>query len=352
MKALNWPQKLIIPLTLTIVFALLFPLLSFAQENKSGLDLTVSPSLLELNANPGDTVSEKVRIRNNSSSPLPLKVQIGKLAPSKDLSQIVPADPEFSDDYLKWVKVENASFNAPAQEWTDVPLTFTIPQTAAYGYYYAIRFSQTNLDPNNQGTAKIQGEVVVPVLLKVKKEGAKIEAQVIDFHASNSVYEYLPAEFTTQVKNVGNVHLKPRGSIFISGQGSKDLAILDFNAGLGNILPNSIRIFKTEWNDGFISWDPKIVDGKEVTGSDGQIERNLVVHWDKLTHFRFGPYQARLFLVYDDGQRDVVVEKQTNFWVIPYTIIGTTLVALLALIFIIRMMIKSYVKSQMKKYQR
>ncbi len=348
---LQLKTRLGIALILLPLILVSFPLIVHGQEN-SGINLTVSPSLFELSAAPGETVTQKVRIRNNSNTPQPLKASIGKLAPSEDLSQIIPEDPKPEDEYINWLKFENPNFTAAAQEWTDVGLTITVPQSAAYGYYYALRFTPSNPNTNDQITAKVQGEIVVPVLLKVKKEGAKTEAQVVDFKADRGVYEYLPAEFTAQIKNTGNVHMKPRGSIFISGQGNKDLAILDFNTGSGNILPSSIREFKTVWNDGFITYEPKMAGDQEVTDSSGKVQKELVVHWDKLTHLRFGPYQARLFMVYDDGAKDVVLEKTANFWVVPYTVIGIVLGIVILVIVIIRWMLGSYVKSQLKKHQR
>lgn len=341
-----------------LLFGLLFyfvfhPIPAYAQQTSvTPLDLTVRPSLLELNAAPGETITQKIQIRNNSSAAQSFKIQVSKLAPSDDLTQIIPADPKADDEYINWLKFENQTFNAAAQEWTDIPLTINVPLSAAYGYYYAVRFTPTALDPNNQTTAKVQGEVVVPILLKVKKDGAKVEAQIVDFKSDKGIYEYLPTEFTALIKNTGNVHLKPGGNIFISGQGNKDLAILEFNDKLGNILPSSEREFKTSWNDGFITYEPKMAGEQEVTDTNGQVQKELVIHWDKLTHMRFGPYQARLYMVYDDGTRDVAIDKTVNFWVIPYTVIAIILVVVVVAVLLIRLMLRSYVKSQLKKHQR
>ena len=49
-------------------------------------------------------------------------------------------------------------------------------------------------------------------------------------------------------------------------------------------------------------------------------------------------------MVYDDGNKDVVVEGATTFWVIPYTIIGATIITLLVLFFVIKFFLKMYIK--------
>ena len=42
--------------------------------------------------------------------------------------------------------------------------------------------------------------------------------------------------------------------------------------------------------------------------------------------------------------KDVVVEGATTFWVIPYTIIGATIITLLVLFFVIKFFLRMYIK--------
>jgi hypothetical protein len=42
-------------------------------------DVTVSPVFFDLSSNPGGVVTDKIRIRNNGSSPLPIKLTIKRL---------------------------------------------------------------------------------------------------------------------------------------------------------------------------------------------------------------------------------------------------------------------------------
>ena len=50
---------------------------------------------------------------------------------------------------------------------------------------------------------------------------------------------------------------------------------------------------------------------------------------------RFGKYTAHLFLVYDDGMRDVPIEGTVTFWVVPWRLLGAGL--FIALFFFIGM---------------
>jgi len=68
-------KKLI--LACATLFLLLFlPKSAFAQS--SSLNITLSPVYFDLTANPGDTLSEKIRVRSNTSSTLPLNIVVKK----------------------------------------------------------------------------------------------------------------------------------------------------------------------------------------------------------------------------------------------------------------------------------
>ena len=312
----------------------------YAQENQAeGLSLTVSPYLLDLKGKPGETLTDTIRIRNNLSQDLSLVSNVRPLRVEGERGGAIPSEevkPE--DTHIGWLKVDSDKITAKSQEWTEIPITITIPQDAAFGYYFAVTFSPATL-PNPEETgaqAIVKGEVAIFVLLNVEKEGAKAGFNLLSFKPLQNIFEHLPAKFETRVENTGNIHLRPHGNIFIRQFGSKDdLAILEVNESNGNVLPGTKRVFETSWKDGFVVKN-------EETGK-------LEFHWDKLTQIRFGQYEARLALVYFDGTRDVLLESSQKFWIIPYTAIAITVGSIIALIVIFRWLLKKYIQNQMKK---
>ncbi|MDR3583243.1 MAG: hypothetical protein P4L62_02705, partial [Candidatus Pacebacteria bacterium] len=44
---------------------------------------------------------------------------------------------------------------------------------------------------------------------------------------------------------------------------------------------------------------------------------------------RWGKYTAKLVLVYDNGQRDVPIEGEVSFWVVPWRLVGGGLIILI-----------------------
>jgi hypothetical protein len=121
--------------------------------------------------------------------------------------------------------------------------------------------------------------------------------------------------------------VQPYGNIFIQ-RGSKStepLASLKVNEARAYILPDSTRSLKANWSDGF----PVYIETK--TADNATPKRTLQWDWSKITNLRIGKYTAKLVAVYNDGQRDVPLQAEIQFWVIPWRIIGIALLILLFL---------------------
>ena len=285
-------------------------------------NLITSPLPIDLSTKPGQTVSADLRVKNNSPAPEKLQVNLYKFGVDAN-SKVTLSEKQTGDDFMDWVTFTPSSFTAEPNVWKTVKMTINPPKDAALGYYYAVGFARAGQpqQPSSTGAA-FKGQVITFVLLDVDVPGAKRELKVTEFSADKSTYEFLPATFTVKVKNTGNVHVVPAGTIFIK-RGGKTVATLPINPGQGNVLPNSTRTFTATWADGFPVYVPKIKDGKPVSNKDTTTAMTL--KWDfnnPLSKFRAGEYSAKLLLVYDDGQRDVPVEGNLNFWVMPWRILA------------------------------
>lgn len=322
----------------------------FAQQ-ADGLNVTLSPSLMELTGNPGDIVQQKFRIRNNNSTPVDLTVKIGKLEPHTENGQVVPIEPVAGDTSTSWLHFDTPTFTAPVKEWKDVAFQITIPKDAAFGYAFAVQISQSpNPTPTNTVAAKLIGQLVLPVLLNVKSTGSKAELKFDSFKTASYINEYLPTTFQVKLSNVGNVYVKPQGNIFLRSSTGNDVATLDINPKTGAILPTGTRTFAVDWSDGFLVREPIMQDGNPVADSHGIPKTQLKINWNKLTAFRFGKYTATALVVYDNGERDISMEASTSFWVIPYKIIGGTILGILIIFFGLRFLIGWYIAKEVKKH--
>jgi len=306
------------------IAASLFLFRSHTHAQTQPFNLITSPLPIDLVTKPGQTVSADLRVKNNSVGPEKLQVNLYKFSVDTN-SKVSLSDKQPGDDFMNWVKFEPQTFTAEPNVWKTVKMTINPPKDAALGYYYAVGFSRAGQPKPVPGGAAIKGQVITFVLLDVDVPGAKRELKVTEFSADKSTYEFLPATFTVKVKNTGNVHVVPSGTIFIK-RGGKTVATLPINPGQGNVLPNSTRTFTATWADGFPVYVPKIKDGKPVSNKDTTTAMTLKWDFSQVPKLRAGKYSAKLLLVYDDGKRDVPVEGNVSFWVMPLRIIGAILI--------------------------
>ncbi len=310
-----------------VSFFLLFSLPTHAQT--SALRLTTSPLPINLKTAPGSSVSATLKVKNDGLNTEKLQVELMKFKADEQTGAPILINREAGDDYFDWVTFSEKSFTLPPNEWKTLTANFQVPPEASFGYYYAIVFSRAEEKTDKiERQTFIAGGAATLVLLEVDVPGAKKEAQITSFSADKKMYEFLPVNFTVKMKNTGNVHLAPRGNIFISHAG-KEAATLEVNLNKGSILPNSPRNFQSKWEDGFPVFVEKVKDGQPVLDEKGNHQYELKWDFSQASKLRFGKYTAKLIMVYDNGQRDVPLEAQISFWVVPWRLLAGALVILI-----------------------
>lgn len=307
------------PLWLVFFLLPVFPV--FAQTDGS-LSLITSPLPISLTTEPGTSVSTELKIKNGGLQEEKLEITLMKFRAYEDSGKPQLLEREEGDTFFDWVTFSEPTFTLAPNEWKTVTVTFTVPPEASFGYYYAFVFSRAeDVQPLEEKQTALVGGTAVLVLLEARIPDAKRQIEVTEFSLDRAFYEFLPTTFTIRLKNVGNVHVAPRGNIFIDRGKTKDIAILEINREKGNILPNSSREFDTLWSDGFPIYENKIVDGKVVLDTQGVPEKTLTWNWNNASKLRIGKYTATMLLIYDDGQRDIPIEGEVSFWVVPWRFI-------------------------------
>lgn len=298
---------------------------------EAGINVTLSPTFLSVIANPGDKVSTQFRVRNNNNFTEYFRLKIAKFEPAEGGERPLIVDVTKDDKFVNWVSFSEEEFTVDANENKTIRMQITPPKDAALGYYYAVLVNRISQNETTDGPgAVIAGAPGILTLLEVRTPNAKRELQVTDFSTDKLIYEYLPSTFNIKVKNTGNIHIAPVGNIFIDQGDKKDIAVFPINEVRGNVLPNSARTFSSSWSDGFAVRVPKEEDGRVVKDSKGNIVYTTKLDFTKADKFRIGKYTANLLLVYDNGERDIPVEAQVSFWVIPWKFLGVgLLIALL-----------------------
>lgn len=294
----------------------------FAADNSgegAGQALEIAPPVLNLTADPGQTINTQISLRDVSSSPLVVTGTVNDFVASGEDGTpkiLMEEDEETSPYSLKdWVAPLSELLLQPRQI-ENLPVTINVPADAAPGGYFGVvRFTAT--PPELEGTGvSLSASLGALILLRVNgdaKEGMVIEE--FGIHNGNgklsSLFQSTPITFMQRLKNTGNVHQQPAGQVTIIDMFGKKVAAVNVNLPPRNILPQSIRKFEQKL-------DSSVIGNKQL----------------------FGRYTAQVRIVY--GANKEVVTSETTFWVIPYTLIGIAVLALVAGFIALRIMIRRY----------
>jgi hypothetical protein len=298
------------------------------------ISLTTSPVSLDLAIKPGTNTTKTLQLMNNSGQPLQIKIQLDEFSAHGNSGQAAITAPKANDPSASWVHFSPTNFTAQPGVWTSVQMTIKVPQSAQLGYYYAVVFQpQLPNNPSQPHTTIIKGSNAILILVDTQSGNESRQVQIGNFSVSKHVYQYLPANFSVTVHNTGNIYLAPSGDIFISrhSDGTNSMAALNVNSAGGNVLPDSVRIFQTQWTDGFPSYQPKTVDGQPVLNKKGLPVEQLRWNFTELNKLRIGKYYAQLALVYNNGTQEIPLNAVISFWVIPWELMLGALVVIILL---------------------
>lgn len=294
--------------------------------NDAGLALEVSPSPIILTLKPGETKTVDVRIFNAGANTETLKIVLQNFTTNKKNSQVNLDDnlpPEVND----WIRFAKPVFTVKAGERVSQQVSISVPESAGFSYNFAMVISRQTPVKAPAGQSTVVGSVAIFTLLNVDRPGAVKKLTVDSFVSAKKYYEYLPAELTLKLSNKGNSLILPAGNAFIqrSANSNEPISVLPINPASLYLLPGVTRDYQIKWDDGL----PRYVT--QATAANAPVERKLEWNW-RDSKVRIGKYIARTVVVYNDGQRDVPVEAQVSFWVIPWKIILGAIFALLLLL--------------------
>jgi len=296
-------KKITAQLILIVVSFSLFPVSSFAQ---SALGLSAIPPRLEVTINPGESVTQTIKVRNESKVDKIISTQIKDFIVVDDTGTPVQVDSsEISNRWAAstWVQVSSDKLKLKPGETKSLSLTIIAPDDALPGGHYAMVLHSPNNDTVLSETgAVIQtnvGTLVYITILGDINESANIK----DFSAPN-FSEYGPIPFQATITNLSDIHITPQANILVTnflGLKTANLALEPIN-----IFPYTSRQFTTNLN------------------------KQLLL----------GRFKAQLSAAY--GSAGQVASATIFFWVIPYKL----LITLIAIITIVVLMVKLKKMSQ------
>lgn len=290
------------------------PRASAATPTSPVQGIEVSPVVINLNANKGQSYQLPLKVTNVTAGPLVLTSIINDFkaknetgTPEVILNNNQPAGTYSLRDWITPIP----AFTLQAHQSQTVHFTVTIPPNGeAGGHYGVIRFSGI---PPAKTSNSVALNISVGVLILARIAGNITEQlDLAQFFTEQNghpagIVENGPLTIVTRIQNTGNVHVEPVGNLTIKDTWGKTVATYPFGSINSNVLPASIRRYTQDFNKTAL----------------------------------FGHYTVDLDAAY--GTTGGVLIGSTTFWVIPYKLILLLLVGLIILILIVRRLLKHYI---------
>lgn len=278
--------------------------------------VTISPPVLELEANPGETIQTKVKLYNETDENIYLNGYVQIFQPKGESGEAAVLSPEIGSQAADWLKLPlNAAVLRP-DEIIEVPLYVVIPKTADVGgYYLAVTWevSGSELKSDQLG---INSKAANLVLLKVKGQALeKLSISEFNLASSKKIYSRLPICFYARLENTGNIHLKPQGFLVIRNMFGRVSQTVPLNEDGSHVLPGSIRKFEMSWNKGVVSEGNFWIEIK-----------------NEIKQFAIGRYAVQVQLEYGE-KRERLVSEEISFWVMPWRLLAILAVVIVIVVF-------------------
>ncbi len=267
----------------------------FAQQSPKGF--TVTPSNVELQVKPGETVTKEITLTNSTDTDTEIKINRRNFTAQGEEGQVNLTTEESSYSLASWISVAPESVVVKKNSQGKFLATVKAPDNAEPGGHFgSVVFTTVPKKDLKQTGAVVSQEIASLFLVKIAgkvDEDARIES----FSTPKWFFEFGPVPFDIRVKNNSTVHIKPAGSITINGTfGQKLTGSVESR----NILPGAVRKIQ------------------------GTLGNKLLI----------GRYTASVSIVYGT-QNNAPLVAQTTFYAFPVRL-GLLVLAALIIIIIMR----------------
>ena len=303
------------------VFLFVLFIFSYPVYAQSTLSLSVTPTLFEMSAEPGQLWKSEVKVINSNDFDITVYAHAVNFAPQGETGQgkFIPVFEEMTEGstLAEWIDISSIPVTVQKERSMTIPFTVQVPEEASPGGHFAAILISTQ--PQKVESMSVKTAQVVTSLFFVRIAGDVHEkGSIRSFSPTKSFLQSPEATFELRFENKGNVHLQPRGDIVIYNMWGKERGKIPINhqTHFGNVLPESIRKFEFSWKG-----EQSIAD--------------------------IGRYKAVASLAYGLNQKQFTTQS-TYFWVIPVKSLLATFGGLLIFLFVVLWGVRMYIRHMLK----
>ena len=276
-----------------------------AHAQTASRSITAIPPRLEIKGEPGTTVRELVKFRNESDTEQAIQIITQDFIVEDTAGTPVFVAEETSGRWslASWMTIQPSRVLVAAKTSRSFSLIIDIPKDALPGGHYAgVIYTPAEYSQIGQSSAPQTGALGtagnVGTLVYLTVAGPVTENAIIKRFSAPKFSEYGPIPFTTEITNNSDIHIQPQGVIKIKNILDQEVANLKLEP--RNIFPGASYVYENIWNKQLL----------------------------------FGRYKASLNAAYATGQ---VVSAIIFFWVIPWKLIAISLLAIAIIILLIKL---------------
>jgi hypothetical protein len=266
-----------------LVLFCLGPSTTFAEE--SGLTLTITPPLFQINLQPGEHWASGIEVVNGNPYDLTVYAQPVLFESSGESGRPRFKDPPTIDGtnaapdqttLAGWITVPTGPLVIKREQTITIPIAITVPIDAAPGGHYAAILIGNRAPQGSREESALSVTSSIASLIMLRVAGTVIEqGRIRDFATEHAVYQTPQAQLSLRFENQGNVHLQPKGNITIYNMFGKKRGVIPINQGgdYGNVMPGSIRKFTYSWQADAGVWDIGRYRAEATLGYGGESQR-------------------------------------------------------------------------------
>ncbi len=267
---------------------------------KAQVSLSLYPTSIRLNLNPGETWEGGVTVINTNNFALNVNPEKENLGGGAE-GAIELLGENISYGLASWITYNETPMSLQPEERRELSFKITVPENAQPGGHYAAILFRGLSSSETQGSGLgISGRVGSVVLVEVSgelKKSGEISQAIIPKFISHG-----PLEIDFKVKNTGNTHFSPEGTVTISG------------------------LFQNKE----LTWEPRVV----FPGYD----RTFKASWDN--RYFFGPLTVKIMAQIPGGPSLMV--DSFVIWAFPWQDLLIVIVVLLLLVVLFRFFKKRF----------
>ena len=224
----------------------LFPVLNASADTQ-----TVSPPEIQTFGNPGDVVTETLKVSNDGTNALKYQVGVADFKAAGDEGAIDllddPNAPSSTFSLARWVTVEPSQFSVQPGQDKNLNITIRIPANAEAGTKLAsVQLKIAGATVTGGSGASVQSNLNSLILLRVSGD-IKEKLDIESFRTDKGYYTNGPVALTLKSHNSGNAHVAPAGYISITNEFGKKVKEIPLRE--ANVLPDSSRSVRMDWTE-------------------------------------------------------------------------------------------------------